>query len=324
MAHLGEDQVSQFKDQGYLLIKGVFNPENDLDPIIEEYKGVLDNLAQELYQRGDISSTYEDLPFGERLTKVYSESGKVHGQYFDFSLPQRDVKEDTPMWVGPAVFAAMRNESLLNVVESIIGPEIYSNPVQHVRIKPPERLSPVNPETGRAQIGITPWHQDNGVVLPEADETEMLTVWFPLLDVTVKNGCLSLIPFSHREGLLTHCPWEIGLEIPDKVYPKGDAISMPMERGDVLFMHRLTCHSSLSNLSDDIRWSFDLRYNPVGQPTGRERFPGFVARNRKDPESELRDPKVWADMWFETRKSMAKENYNDTFNRWSADVPVCA
>ena len=324
MAHLREDQVLQFKDQGYLLVKGGLDPEDDLDPIIEEYKGVLENLAQELHERGDISSTYEDLPFGERLTRIYAERGKVYSQYFDFSLPQGGVREDTPIWVGPAVFAAMRNERLLDAVESIIGPEIYSNPVQHVRIKPPEPLTPKNPDTGLVQLGITPWHQDNGVVLPEADETEILTVWFPLLDTTVENGCLSLLPFSHREGLLLHCPGQMGLEIPDEVFPKEDALPMPMERGDVLFLHCLTCHTSLSNLSDHIRWSFDLRYSPIGQPTGRGRFPGFVARSRKDPDSELRDPKVWAQMWFETRKSMAEENYNDPFNRWSADDPVCA
>jgi ectoine hydroxylase-related dioxygenase (phytanoyl-CoA dioxygenase family) len=324
MAYLTQAQVKQFEEQGYLLVEGVLDPEQDLDPIIEEYKGVLERLAQELYERGEISSTYPDLPFGQRLTQIYAESGKVHAQYFDFSLPKGNIKEDTPMWVGSAVFKAMRNSRLLDTVESLIGSEIYSNPVQHVRIKPPEQLTPKDPKTGLVQLGATPWHQDNGVVLPEADETEMLTVWFPLLDASVENGCLEVVPYSHWEGLLNHCPSGLGLHIPDQLFRRAEAIPMPMKRGDILFLHRLTCHASLPNLSTDIRWSFDLRYNPIGQPTGRGAFPGFVARSKVRPETELRDPQAWADLWYEARRELARQNYNAPFDRWNADNPACA
>ena len=51
------------------------------------------------------------------------------------------------MWQGPAVFDVLTAPPLLDAVESIIGPEIYSNPTQHVRLKPPEALTPINPET---------------------------------------------------------------------------------------------------------------------------------------------------------------------------------
>ncbi len=321
MAALTKDQVEQFHLQGYLLVENLFDPPQDIDPIIEEYKAVLEALAGELYAKGDISSTYNDLPFGQRLIEIYKESGKVHAQYFDFSLPGADVKEDTPFWAGPAVFHTLRNEKLLDAVESIIGPEIYSNPVQHVRLKPPEHLTPRDAE-GRLQLGKTPVHQDNGVVLPEADQTEMLTVWFPLWDVTVNNGCLCIWPGSHLRGLMHHCPRYNGLSVPGKLL-NGKAKSMPMRRGDVLFLHRLTLHASHANHSDNIRWSFDLRYNPTGQPTGRGYFPGFIARSRKNPESELRDPVGWARLWREARHKLAVEGAGP-FNRWSADSPMCA
>jgi ectoine hydroxylase-related dioxygenase (phytanoyl-CoA dioxygenase family) len=324
MTYLTEAQLSQFKEQGYLLVKDVLDPKEDLDPIIEEYKGVLDRLAQELYEQGKISSTYQDLAFGARLTQIYAESGKVHAQYFDFSLPKGNVQEDTPLWVGPAVFNALRHPKLLDVVESIIGPEIYSNPVQHVRIKPPEHLTPKNPQTGQVQLGATPWHQDNGVVLPEADETEMLTVWFPLLDATVENGCLEVVPYSHHDGLLQHCLTGPGLHIPDKFFRVAEAVPQPMKRGDILLLHRLTCHASLSNNSNDIRWSFDLRYNPIGQPTGRGAFPGFVARSRANPETELCAPEAWANLWYEARQTLARQHYDKPFDRWSADDEACA
>ena len=321
MAALTSTQLEQFHREGYLLVENLFDPQSDIDPIIAEYEGVLDTLADELHAQGQIPSTYAELPFGQRLIAINNASGKVQAQYFDFSLPQADVREDTPLWVGPAVFNMIRNEKLLDVVESIIGPEIYSNPVQHVRLKPPEHLSPTDAE-GRVQLGKTPVHQDNGVVLPEADETNMLTVWFPLWDANVKNGCLAVWPESHRQGLLDHCPSKGGLRIPGKLL-SGKAKSMAMRRGDALLMHRLTIHASHANHSDNIRWSFDLRYNPIGQPTGRSSFPGFVARSSKHPEMELRDPAEWARLWYEARHTLATEGMGE-FNRWSADSPVCA
>lgn len=324
MPHLSPEQVAQFEEQGYLVVEQLLDPVADLDPIIEEYKGVLDRLAHDLYAEGKITSLYDDLPFGERLIRIYQESGKVHAQYFDFSLPQGNVKFDTPMWVGPAVFHALSNPHLLDAVESLIGPEIYSNPVQHVRIKPPEHLTPRD-DKGNLQLGATPWHQDNGVVLPEADETDMLTAWFPLLDAPVEAGPLEVIPYSHREGLRTHCPGHVGgLAIPDQLLEMDQAVPIPLKRGDVLFLHKRTCHASLSNVSDNIRWSFDLRYNPIGQATGRGAFPGFVARSRSNPASELHDAEEWAQLWYETRQRMAEENANQPFNRWDANAPVCA
>ena len=70
-----------------------------------------------------------------------------------------------------------------------------------------------------------------------------------------------------------------------------------MKRGSALFMHRRTMHSSLRNLSDGVRWSFDLRYQPIGQPTGRPWFPAFVARSRRDPSRRCATGARWADLW---------------------------
>lgn len=322
MGALSDTQRTQFHERGFVLVEDLLDPVKVLDPIIEEYKDVLDHLAQGLYKEDRISSLYRELPFSPRITRIYGESGQVHAQYFDFSLPQGGVKEDTPFWTGPAVFHTLTNPDLLDAVESFIGPEIYSNPVQHVRIKPPEHLTPVNPETGRIQLGITPWHQDNGVVLPEADNTDMLTVWFPLTNASIEHGCLEVVPYSHRQGLLHHCPGNWGLEIPDRFLHK-DRLPVPMKRGDVLFMHKLTCHSALPNKSHEIRWSFDLRYNPIGQATGRGAFPGFIARSKAHPETELRDPEAWTQMWRDARHRMA-QGEDRPFNRWSKEDPVCA
>ena len=328
MTKLNRQQLSQFQQEGYVVVEDLFDPATYLEPLVGEYERRLDELAQELLVQGRIKSAYPGMEFGTRLTHIYQDSGQVHSQYFDFSLPQKGVTLETPMWHGPAVFDLLTAPPLLDAVESIIGSEIYSNPTQHVRLKPPEHLTPKNPETGVVQLGATPWHQDNGVVTEEADESQILTVWIPVWDADETAGCLHLVPRSHREGLKVHCPGGTAtspsqLGIPDKLFRIDDAVPVPVRRGGALFMHSLTCHGSLPNRSERVRWSLDLRYNPTGQHTGRAVFPGFVARSRRNPESELDDPAVWASLWRQARARLA-ERADPSYNRWSSDHPACA
>ena len=325
MPALTTGQLDFFSENGYLAIDGVLDPESVIDPIVKEYAAVLDRLADWLLSEGKITSTYSELPFGERVTRIYEESGEVYNQFFDFSLPQNGITPDTPFWAGPAVFRAMTDPNLLDVAESIVGPEVYSNPVQHVRIKVPESRAPRD-ENGAVKFGVTPWHQDNGVVTEAADATDMLTVWFPLMDTDVSNGCLQVVPRSHRGDLLTHCPGyhgAAGLQIPENLFDAPAATPVPLRKGGVLLLTKKTVHSSLPNVSDRIRWSFDLRYQPVGQPTGREVFPGFVARSRTNPAVELHDAQAWHDMWQHARDTLAKGE-QPKFNRWDSEHPVCA
>jgi len=322
-AGLTSAEAERFHNEGYLVVPGLFDPQADLDPIIEEYDGVLDRLATELLAKGEISSSYPDRNFSERLIRISQETQRLHSQAFDFSLPQKNIRTDTPIWVGPAVFKIIRHPRLLDAVESLLGPEIYSNPVQHVRLKLPENRAVFDPQ-GRNLDGATVWHQDNGVILPEADATNILTIWFPLWDVPIESGCLQVIPRSTARGLRDHCPVHGGVSIPDPLLELDQAIPIPLQRGDALFMHRLTCHASLPNRSDSVRWSFDLRYNPIGQATGRGAFPGFVARSRARPETELHDAERWAELWHEARQMLAQQPVLRPFNRWDGKNPTCA
>lgn len=330
MHTLTPTQRATYDDDGFIILPGLLDPARDLDPILAEYEGVLDRLAQQLHADGKIASLYADLPFGRRLSQIYLETRQVFAGHFDCTLSMMSVQADAPIWVGPAVFALLRHERVLDVLEDLIGGEIYSNPVQHVRIKPPEKYLPdvhVDPRNGRVSgfaVGATPWHQDNGVVLPVADATDIVTVWVAVTEATVENGCLEVIQGSHKDGLLQHCPWDgLGLAVPDPLLALDRVRACPMRRGDVLFMHRRTCHSSLPNRSEDVRISFDLRYNPVGQPTGREIFPGFVARSRANPDTQLHDAAAWAQSWYETRARLAGAKL-PVHHRWQSDDPVCA
>ena len=48
------------------------------------------------------------------------------------------------------------------------------------------------------------------MVIEEADDTDMLTVWFSLHDTNLEQGPLKVVPGSHRRGLRTHCANYLG------------------------------------------------------------------------------------------------------------------
>src|SRR5205085_602501 len=150
-------QRRRFEDQGFLVVEDVLDPEHDLAPVLDEYANILDSLAERLYADHAISSTFAGLPFVERLVKLCEASGLPLPDHFDFSLPQHGIRPDTPIHVGPAVFGLLTNPRLLDVVESVIGPEICSNPVQHIRMKLPPRVVPEGCTSGL--ITTIPWHQ---------------------------------------------------------------------------------------------------------------------------------------------------------------------
>ena len=321
MPGLTESQIAQFTDEGYLVLEEVLDPRADLDPVVDEYTAILEQVARDLFAAGKISSTWSDLPFAERLTRIQFETGESYHQHFDIALPKRSVAEQTPISVGPAVFGLLRNETLLDIVESLIGPEIFANPIQHVRLKQPVGSAPGAPAAESAGLAPDWFHQDNAFMMPEADATEMVTVWLPLADAGVENGCLAVVPFSHRDGLMLHC--NPGVTIPSQLTRVAEAVPVPMPRGGVLLMHRLMHHGPLPNHSGTVRWSFDLRYNPADQPSGREVQPGFIARSRARPETEIRDPEEWAALWHQTRATLAGQP-DPVYERWTSDAPGCA
>src|SRR5438552_70608 len=251
--------VDQFYEEGYLVVEDVLDVERDLDPVVREYGEVLEREIGRWHAQGKIKSTYSDLPFAERLAAFLTETGRPGYQAFDISLPFAGVTEQTPIHLGPATFALLTSPRLIDAIEQVMGPEILSNPIQHVRIKPPERL--LGAEFRDTLVGRTDWHQDQGVALPEVDETDMLTVWLPITDATEENGCLWVVPRSHRRGLVTHCPGRTeerqALHIPDAL--RGPEVGpVPLQRGSVLFLPRRTMPAPLGYQSTGVRWSFDL------------------------------------------------------------------
>lgn len=307
---LSPDQITRFQREGYLVVEDVLDA-SVLDPVRAEYKALLDDLIQ------GWGMTMPDASFEKKLLAAY-QAGHDWFQPMDISLPGDRIAADTPMHFGPAVFDMITAPRLLDMVEDLIGPEITSNPIQHVRIKPPERKLEANEI--RAHVGGTDWHQDRAVALEEADQTDMVTVWLAVTDATVENGCLQVVP--NETELLPHCP-QRQTAIAEGFIDKTRAKPLPVKSGGAVLFHPMTPHASLPNVSDGFRWSFDLRFNKTGQPTGRSHFPEFVARSRAAPDTELRGWRAWKAMWEDTRARLANEPHID-IHRWSSDAPVCA
>lgn len=308
---LSAAQRERFDRDGFLVVEDVLGPEI-LDPVRAEYAALLEGLM-----------TGWGLPlkgsFADRIMAAY-ERGLDWFQPMDISLPGDRVAADTPFHFGPAVFDMLTAPALLDLMESMIGPELTSNPIQHVRIKPPARR--LQADEIRAHVGGTDWHQDRGVAHAEADQTDMITVWVAVTDATVENGCLQAVPKDDGQGMLPHCPMR-QTGIAPGFLDESHAVPLPVRAGGVVLLHPLTPHASLPNNSDGIRWSFDLRYNVTGQPTGRSHFPSFVARSRSQPETALRDWRKWKAMWEEARAELAGQPHVE-IHRWKSDAPYCA
>ena len=322
---LTADQKEFFDREGYLVVEDVLDPARDFELLAEEHGHILDALARCLLEAGDIEHYDPAQSFEQRVLQVIRGPDAFPIQDFDICLPQKVIEADTHIYLGNGAFSILTHPLLLDLIESIIGAEITVSPIQHVRIKTPLALADhVDEWTGvplASQTTVS--HQDIGVQTPDADASEVITVWMPLTDATMEMGCLGVWPRRHRGGVLNHCPNEGGLEIAPELLDESNFLPLPMRAGSILLMTRFTPHKALPNLSDKVRWSMDLRYQPTGQLSGRAAFPDFVARSASDPESVLTDHEPWRELWLSARARLAGEPAL-SYNRWSSDAPWCA
>ena len=314
---LTQTQIETFHTQGYLVVEDVVDP-TLLDRIQLEYDAALTSHYALWHAEGLVNDPPEGLSFWDKLDRARAANLEWF-QPLDISLPHADITEETPLHTGPAAFDLLTHAPILDCIESLIGGELTSTPIQHVRIKPPERE--VAEDEVRAHIVATAWHQDRGVGLEEADQTEMITCWIAVNDARIDNGCLQVIPNPPKE-MYPHCPRTQTTMV--KAYVDEDrAVYAPVKAGGIVLIHPLTPHCAAANTSDGYRWSFDIRYNVTGQPTGRAQFPDFIARSRRNPASELRDAAEWTRMWHQARTTAATSPHIDQ-HRWQHDSPGCA
>jgi len=316
---LAQQQIEEFEQNGFLLVKEMVSSDRVLDPLIAEYTDRLRMLCKRWVEdkKLPIDAALGDINY---MIKACAEARIDYIQPLDISLPADSIQSHTSFHAGPAAFDLITNETLLDAVQSLIGPEITSNPIQHVSIKPP--LAALSNQGIGPHIEPSNWHQDRGMMLEDADNTRIVTAWIAITDANENNGCLRVIPGSHKNPMLAHSPESGQLHIAPSEFDEGEAVAVPVPAGGAVLLHPNTIHGSLSNHSNDICWSFDLRYNVTGEPTGREFFPSFIARSAANPESVLSSAHAWRQLWEDARKQLS----DDTpirIHRWEKESEVC-
>jgi phytanoyl-CoA hydroxylase len=282
MAGLDRRQADAFREDGYLVVNEAFSP-GDLDPLIVEFEASVEANANEAQRQGLITETFSGEPFPTRLARIVASAPDPSAADAPASILYRNLQGKLK---SPAMFGVLTHPALLDIVESLIGPEILAHPQFNVRAKLPAQ-----------DRGVVPWHQDLGYLEAEAEQTFMVNFWIPLVDATKENGCLEVISGSHLHSLVDHAhglgPAGNFKGIPTEALPPGDPVLCPVPKGGVLLIQHKTIHRSLTNASDHVRWSLDLRYSDPDRPTGRDDVPGFMARSRKHPERVARSLGDW-------------------------------
>ena len=264
---VSDNDLTFYEEHGYVVLAGVLT-DADLEPVILEHVRVVDAMARQLHDDGRITDLCAGDPFETRLARIVEQLDDVDDPSGVGLLP------DIGFTRGRPTFDMLRNERLVDAIEPFIGPEIACNPVSHIR--------PKLPGTDVA------FHQDAVFTAPEAKDILQVTVWFPLVPSTEANGCLIVQPGVHRERRVY---WTYSQDL-----PATERVTVPMARGDVMIMHKLTPHGSGPNTTDAVRWSMDLRYQVAGEPSPRPEWPSQVVRSRSDPASET-SYEDWHDAW---------------------------
>ena len=117
--------------------------------------------------------------------------------------------------------------------------------------------------------GRHPLHQDL-LYFPLRPPERMLGVCTALAPMTRENGCLAVVPGSHRAGLREHAEpdWDwvnaffFGVELDESEL--AARVHLEMQPGDTLFFHPLLLHGSGHNETDDFRRAITTHYAWTG------------------------------------------------------------
>ncbi len=128
-----------------------------------------------------------------------------------------------------------------------------------------------------------PWHQDRWTSL---DRDPLITVWTALDPATKANGCVQVIPGSHRHGLInpTHGSGFLNKAQAAAICTPDRVVYLELEPGEVVLLHNYLLHASDVNRSAQSRRAFSVCYMDAatllnGEP---DKFPAVFGR-KKEP-----------------------------------------
>jgi hypothetical protein len=110
-----------------------------------------------------------------------------------------------------------------------------------------------------AQGTVLPWHQDGGDVWA-LDRDPLITIWMALDDATAANGCVEVIPGSHRLGLVTAQGSTLSEEDARRFCPQDQVHPLEVPAGHAVLMHNWLIHRSGVNPTPQPRRAFTACY----------------------------------------------------------------
>jgi ectoine hydroxylase-related dioxygenase (phytanoyl-CoA dioxygenase family) len=110
---------------------------------------------------------------------------------------------------------------------------------------------------GKPQAAFA-WHQDLGYWPTGTPDTITATCSLALDDADEENGCLGVVPGSHKQGLRPHRPMHGGSREQSHILSvelgeEDEVVRLPLRRGDITVHDELIVHGSAGNESPD-RW----------------------------------------------------------------------
>lgn len=227
---LTQGQIGQYHRDGYLIFEDCFSPEE------------VAVLKREAVRVAKVE------------TQAVVREGQAQAPKSMFRLHETDG--DT---ASPAYNAACRLSRTLGVAQQLLGvDDLY---LHH---------SKVNVKTA-IEGSIWPWHQDYGSWQRDGiAEPDMATMMIALDEATEFNGCLYLLPGSHRDGCVSpyfdtstaYKVWSLPPDgMKDMLERFGEPVPLVGKPGMVAIFHCNLMHASGHNLSARDRWQAYFCYN---------------------------------------------------------------
>jgi phytanoyl-CoA hydroxylase len=208
--------VSEYDRQGYVIIPDALSAD-----MIAAARAEATAICRGL--RGDIN--------GVMPAREQDEDAAVLRRYLCIHFPHK---------ISPLMLDIARLPAVLDVLVEVIGPNV----------KMMQSMLFIKSEGKPGQA----WHQDEAHI-PTRDRS-LTAVWIALDDATVENGCLWVIPGSHRSGVLhpvreqNDPRFDCTQEAYDFGYREDDAVPVELPAGAALVFDGYLLHRSLPNTAN--------------------------------------------------------------------------
>lgn len=209
---------------------------------------------------------------------------------------------DTPHFMDTGLFEWLLDDDVLDLIEPLLGPDIalYSS---HFLCKPPA--------VGKR----VPWHEDSGYWRGRLDPMNVVTVWLALDPSTPDNGCMRVIPGTHRKGAAGYSEYHqqanaenevFGSEIKPGQFDPSTAVDCILAPGEASLHDGRLIHGSNANKGTMRRCGYTMRYVSATTksfdrpPTSA--FQLYMARGKDRAGNHYGDPSKVNQAWIDAHK----------------------